>query len=71
MLKFSHGTPFGCEDGASPEKYTEEQLSRLLDLMTCWRNSNDAVGLAHVWEGLPSDMKMEYNFCKWKYVSAK
>lgn len=67
LSKPTVGRNYGATDTAAPEKYTPEQLSRLTDAMY---NAQEA-GLDYkaVFKLAPDDMKMEWNYSKWKYVA--
>ena len=67
MDKPRAGKAYGSTDQAAPEKYTPEQLSRLTDAMY---NAQEAgIDYQAVFKLAPDDMKLEWNYSKWKYVA--
>jgi hypothetical protein len=58
----------GCTDGFPPEIYTENQLSRAVDMLRCAGDISPKLRL-DAWKILPEDMMMELNWSKWTYRS--
>jgi len=74
MVPFKDGQKMGMSDGDAPQNCTEEQLSRLADAFYCVQQA-DLLGGAHgaksMWDALPRDVKMDYNYTSWTYRAAK
>lgn len=64
------GMQMGCSTGPLPEHYTDEQLSRIHDAVAAIRSvfgvKSGIVSL--VFAQLPVALRLEYNYCNWKYV---
>lgn len=64
------GEAFGCTDGAPPEGVSEERLSRILDAVDACRVVGDE-GANAFFRTLPDEVKMSFNYSKWRYVARK
>ena len=59
------GTPMGCRDTSRPEKYTNEQLSRVKDALDALVTLPDE--RKEFWASLPFELKTEFNYARWIY----
>jgi hypothetical protein len=65
MSKPQPGQAYGATDTGAPEEHSEEQLSRAADLLYY----ADQLGVQkEVWAALPRNLKVEWNYSKWRYV---
>ncbi len=61
----------GTTDGAPPETFTAAQLSRVKDLLDAAAHVDtycNARTQIVVWNALPIQLKVEFNYSKWDYV---
>jgi len=65
------GQAFGANDQAAPEDYTEDQLSRVADLLYCASQVGGKELAQTVFKALDRKMKGEFNYANWKYVAPK
>lgn len=73
-----NGEQLGCTDTAAPEAYTEEQLSRVHDLLLAAQRLEDSVEnlegvrslpllTSQTFKLLPETLKLEFNYSNWRY----
>lgn len=63
------GMVFG-EDGAElPIKHTEDELSRLADLMYAALQQGGQEMVQNVFRLIPSELKAEFSYSRWEYVA--
>ena len=65
-----HGTQHGCTDTGAPTEHTEDQLSRVYDMLY----AAEQAGLDHeqvrkIFTTLPESMKLEFNYSNWRYCN--
>lgn len=70
MQKPKPGQAFGANDQGPPEDYTEDQLSRLADILYMAGQIEDGLSQA-AFKGLPANLQGEFNYAKWQYVAPK
>jgi len=56
----------GISDGAEPEKYTAEQLSRIADAILALASVSLSLK-DKAWAALPRELRMEYLYSSWIY----
>jgi hypothetical protein len=66
-----HGEQHGCNDQGAPSSHSEEELSRVYDMLY----SAEQAGLGHeqvrkIFSTLPESMKLEFNYSNWRYCNA-
>jgi len=66
MKKGVHGEQHGSSDMGKPETYTEEQLSRLYDVL--YYTEKAGGDEKKVFSVFPDAMKGEFNYSNWRYV---
>lgn len=62
----------GTTDGAPPEYYSDEQLSRVKDALDACSHVDtycNATTRAAMWKVLPPALKIDFNYSKWDYVA--
>lgn len=69
VTKPTPGRQYGTTDQGPPEDYTEYQLSRIADILYAAQEAK--LDPKKFWKILPDNMKMEWNYAKWKYESLK
>jgi hypothetical protein len=57
----------GTTDGASPEGYTNHDLSRVRDALDACSRVSLAARTA-LWRSLSRNLRVQYNYSKWEYV---
>lgn len=63
------GRQYGCIDQGAPEQYTPYQLSRLTDAMYAAQEAG--LDYKEVFILAPANMRIEWNYCNWKYVEVR
>ena len=63
------GQAFGTNDQAAPEDNTPEELSRVADLLYAARVVGGKELAKKIFAELSQEIKGEFNYSKWKYVS--
>ena len=62
---------YGCCDGDTPEWYSEYELSRVYDILYSTCLLEDIIcDVQSVWNNFPDTLRAEFNYCKWKYLTA-
>lgn len=70
MEKGVHGVIMGCHDQGVPEIYTEEQLSRVHDMLyNAHRAGLPREDIQKIFSTLPEMMKLEFNYSCWRYCN--
>jgi hypothetical protein len=70
VIEYTDGQAMGCSDTGAPEEFSEEQLSRGLDLLNAAARVSPAIHSV-VYKSLPSGMTFEMTWCKWRYRSPR
>jgi hypothetical protein len=64
----------GTTDGAPPQDYTPEQLSRVKDAVDLCKHVDtycNVQTLKGFWAALPYNLQFDFNYSKWDYVPAR
>lgn len=65
-----HGQQMGCNESEPPRDSTNQQLSRIYDMLTLAVEVGGSELRMNVWNTLPGPLKMDYIWSKWIYVKA-
>jgi hypothetical protein len=65
-----HGSQHGCTDQGQPTEHTEEQLSRVYDMLYAAEQAGvNPDQTQKIFSSLPDSMKLEFNYSNWRYCN--